>query len=195
MASTEAIKIITGATGTAHITSNDDGEFNQGIWGDGLVVLSNGNKLSATIVDNNTVRIADGDLVFQGRHGLIEAGTVKNMTIDTGSSGTNRIDLICIQYKLTGGVESMNLVVKKGTAGASPSAPSYTTGVIRTGATTAEYPLYKVNISGITISSVERMANVVPYGVDMLKRKINYGTSLPAVSSYNEGDIFLVYEA
>lgn len=89
----------------------------------------------------------------------------------------------------------MNLVVKKGTAGASPSAPSYTTGTIRTGSATAEYPLYRVNISGITISSVERMVNVVPYGVDMLKRKISYGTSLPAVTDYNEGDIYLVYEA
>ena len=195
MAATEAIKIITGATGEPHVTSNDDGEFNQGIWGDGLVVLSNGNKMAATVVDNNTVRIADGDLVFQGRHALISAGTVKDMTIDTGSSGVNRIDLICVQYKLTGEVESMNLVVKKGTAASSPSAPSYTTGTIRTGSTTAEYPLYKVNISGITISSVERMADVVPYGVDMLKKKIAYGTSLPAVADYNEGDIYLVYEA
>ena len=152
-----------------------------------------GNKLNATIVDNNTVRISDGDLVFQGRHALIPAGTVKNMTIDTGSSGTNRIDLICVQYKLTGGVESMNLVVKKGTAASSPSVPSYTTGTIRTGSTTAEYPLWRVNISGITISSVTRMADVVPYGVDMLKRKIAYGTSLPSASNYNEGDIFLVY--
>ena len=88
----------------------------------------------------------------------------------------------------------MNLVVKKGTAASSPSAPSYTTGTIRTGSTTAEYPLYKVNISGITISSVERMANVVPYGVDMLKKKIDYGTSLPSSNNYNEGDIFLLYE-
>lgn len=196
MASTEEIKIITGATGRAHVNSNDDGEFNQGIWGDGLVVLQNGGKLAATIVDNNTVRISDGDLVFQGRHALISAGTTVNMTIDTGASGYNRIDLICVQYKLTDGVESMNLVVKKGTASTStPSAPSYTTGTIRTGSTTAEYPLYKVNITGITISSIQRMVDVVPYGVDMLKRKINYGTSLPSVANYNEGDIFLLYEA
>lgn len=194
MAATEAIKIITGSTGEEHITSNDDGEFNQGLWGEGLVVLHNGNQLAATIIDNNTVRIADGDLVFQGRHALISAGTVKNMTIDTGSSGTSRIDLICVQYKLVNGVESMNLVVIKGTEGATPTEPSYTEGVIRTGATTAEYPLYRVNISGITISSVERKVNVMPYAVDSIKRKIEYGTSLPSAANYNVGDIYLLYE-
>ena len=197
MAATEAIKIITGATGTAHVTANDDGEFNQGIWGDGLVVLSNGNKMAATIVDNNTVNIADGDIVFQGRHALIAAGSSKNMSIDTGTSGKNRVDLICVQYKMVSSVESMNLVVKKGTATTgTPSAPSYTTGTIRTGSATAEYPLYKVTINGINIASVQRMVDVVPYGVNVLKKQINYGTSLPSsTTGYNDGDIFLVYEA
>lgn len=189
------MKIITGATGEAHVTSNDDGEFNQGIWGDGLIILSNGNKLSATIVDNNTIRIADGDLVFQGRHGLIEAGTYEDMTITTGASGQNRKDLICVQYKLVSGVESMNLVVKKGTAtSGTASDPSYTEGVIRTGAILAEMPLYRVNISGISIASVEQIAPVSPYLIDVGKKKIEYGTSLPSASNYNDGDIYLVYE-
>lgn len=189
------MKIITGATGEAHVTSNDDGEFNQGIWGDGLVILTNGNKLSATIVDNNTIRIADGDLVFQGRHGLIEAGTYEDMTITTGASGQNRKDLICVQYRLASGVESMNLVVKQGTAtSGTASDPTYTEGVIRTGAILAEMPLYRVNISGINIASVESMAQVIPYVVDIARRKIEYGTSLPATTNYNDGDIYLLYE-
>ena len=189
------MKIITGATSEAHVTSNDDGEFNQGIWGEGLVILTNGNKLSATIVDNNTIRIADGDLVFQGRHGLIEAGTYEDMTITTGASGQNRKDLICVQYRLVSGVESMNLVVKQGTAtSGTASDPTYTEGVIRTGAILAEIPLYRVNISGINIASVESMAQVIPYIVDVAKKKIEYGTVLPAVTNYNDGDIYLLYE-
>jgi len=189
------MKIITGATGTAHVTSNDDGEFNQGIWGDGLIILSNGNKLSATIVDNNTIRIADGDLVFQGRHALIDVGTYENVTITTGASGQKRKDLICVQYRLANGVESMNLVVKKGTAtSGTASDPSYTTGVIRTGAILAEMPLYRVNISGINIASVERIAKVIPYIVNIAGKKIEYGTSLPSVTNYSNGDIFLLYE-
>lgn len=190
------MKIITGATGEAHVTSNDDGEFNEAIWGDGLVVLNNGNKLSATIVDNNTIRIADGDLVFQGRHALIEPNLYENISIDTGTSGKNRRDLICVQYKLTNGVESMNLVVKKGTATTgTPTDPSYTTGTIRTGAVLAEYPLYRVSISGINISSVTFMSRRIPYIIDVAKKRIEYGTTLPSVSGYNDGDIFLKYEA
>lgn len=189
------MKIITGATGTAHVTSNDDGEFNQAIWGDGLVVLQNGNKLSATIIDNNTIRVADGDVVFQGRHALIEPNTYEDISITTGASGQNRKDLICVQYKLTGGVESMNLVVKQGTATSGTATdPSYTEGTIRTGAVLAEAPLFRVNISGITISSVERLADTMPYIINTARKKIEYGISLPDPSSYNEGDIFLLYQ-
>lgn len=189
------MKIITGSTGEAHVTSNNDGEFNQGIWGDGLVVLSNGGKLSATIVDNNTVRISDGDLIFQGRHALIEPNTYDDISISTGSSGQNRRDLICVQYKYAAGVESISLVVKKGTAtSGTPTDPSYTQGVIRTGVVLAEMPLYRVNISGITISSVERMAEIVPYIVNIARKKIGYGTSLPSANDYNEGDIFFLYQ-
>lgn len=189
------MKIITGATGEAHVTSNDDGEFNQGIWGDGVAILTNGNKLSATIVDNNTVRIADGDLVFQGRHALVEPNTYEDMTITTGSAGQNRKDLICVQYKLTSGVESMSLVVKKGTATSGTAQdPSYTQGVIRTGAVLAEYPLYRVNISGINITSIDALADVIPYIIDIARKKIDYGTVLPPASNYKDGDIFLLYE-
>lgn len=197
MATTVGIDIVTGATGVAHVSSNDDGEFNQGIWGEGLVVLSNGGKLSATVESANAITIHDGDLVFQGRHALIPSGDTASMTIDNGASGQKRIDLICVQYKRTGSVEEMNLVVKKGTASSgTPTAPSYTTGVIRTGATLAEYPLYKVELDGLSITAVTRMADVMPYGVNILKHRIECGTSLPnSTAGYIDGDIFLVYEA
>ncbi len=189
------MKIITGATGEAHVTSNDDGEFNQGIWGEGLVILANGSQLSATIIDNNTIRIADGDIVFQGRHGLIEPNTYEDVSIATGASGQNRKDLICVQYKLENGVESMSLVVKKGTATSGTATdPSYTEGTIRTGSLLAEIPLYRVNISGISIASIDTLATASPYLIDVGKKKIEYGTALPSASNYNDGDIFLLYE-
>lgn len=187
------MKIVTGHTGQAHVTSNNDGEFNQGIWGDGLIVLNNGNKLNATI-GSGTVTIADGDLVFQGRHALIDYGDTEVLSIATGTVNMNRKDLICVQYKSEAGVESMSLVVKKGTAssGTAPD-PAYTTGVIRTGAVLAEAPLYRVNLSGSNITSVERLAPVIPYIVDVARKKIEYGTSLPSASDYNDGDMFLLY--
>ena len=187
------LKIITGHTNSAHVTSNDDGEFNQGIWGDGVVILSVGNKMAATI-SSNVVTVSDGDLVFQGRHALIASGSSEQLSLTAGTSGYNRKDLICVQYTKNGsGIESMNLVVKRGTAvTGTASDPSYTSGTIRTGSTTAEAPLFRVTFSG-TSASIARVASVIPYGVDILRKKIEYGTSLPSVSGYNEGDIFLKY--
>lgn len=189
------MKLVTAHTGTAHITANDDGDFNKGIFGNGLVILANGNKLRATITNNNTINIGSGSFVFQGRHGLIESGTSENVTIDSGTSGRYRIDLICLAYEKTNEVESIELVVKKGTSTTSstPTEPSYTAGDISSGATYAELPLYSVYINGLSIESVTRKTQVLPYLFETAGKKINYGTSLPSASNYSDGDIFLLY--
>ena len=157
------MKIITGSTGKKHITSNNDGEFNQGIFGSGLIVLGNGEQLDATIVDNNTIRIKDGDIVMQGRHALIEPGNVEDITISTGSVGNNRIDLIVARYQMdvVTGYESITLEVLEGEESSGEAiAPQYTTGVIRTGSLIAEHPLYQVNIEGINITNITKLFNV-----------------------------------
>lgn len=154
------MKIITGATGETHVTSNNDGEFNQSLYGDGLVVLPNGHKLEAEVVTNNLIKIKDGNLVFQGRHALIEPNTVEEVEIQTGAIDVNRNDLIVARYALddTTGYESLTLEVLLGeeTAGEAVD-PDYTEGNIRTGAIFAEIPLYRVKIEGISISEIERL--------------------------------------
>jgi hypothetical protein len=111
------MKIITGATGETHVTSNNDGEFNSAIFGTGLIVLNLGNQLAYTVVDNNTITIADGDLVFQGRHALIEPNTTDTLTITTGTVDINRNDLIVAHYEIDTdtGYESLTLEVLTGT--------------------------------------------------------------------------------
>jgi len=148
------MKIITGAVEVPQITSNNDGEFNQAIWGDKLVVLPNGSQLGYELISNTSVRILDGDLVFQGRHALIEAGDYDTVNIAAGQNGYNRIDLIVAHYAVdSNGYESMTLRVIKGTATTgTPSAPSYTQGTIRTGSLVAEEPLYRVRLTGINIA-------------------------------------------
>lgn len=157
------MRIITGSTGEAHVTANDDGELNIGIFGDGLVVLPNGYQLEATVTGSNTIAIKDGDVVFQGRHALIAPGTTETVLIATGTSGKKRIDYICVHYEVDSetGYEDISLVVKTGTAASSsPSAPSYTVGNIRTGSPVAEYPLYRVYLDGVSISSITYMCGV-----------------------------------
>lgn len=144
------MRIITGALGRPHVTSNDDGELNQAIFGSDLVVLPNGNKLSAEVIDNNTIRISDGDLVMQGRHALINPGETEDVTIESATIGYNRKDLIVVHYELDTqtGYEDISLRVLKGSETSSAAQPpAYTEGDIRTGSTVAELPLYEVAIN------------------------------------------------
>ena len=56
----------------------------------------------------------------------------------------------------------MELVVIQGTPSASnPATPSYNTGSIASGNSPVDFPLYVVNISGISVTGVERLADVV----------------------------------
>lgn len=69
------------------ITAQEDADLYAGIIGNGRLLLNVGKKMAAEIVDNNTIRIYDGELVSKGRRIHIDAGTWDDFTIPTGSQG------------------------------------------------------------------------------------------------------------
>lgn len=147
------MKIVTGYTGQPHISSNDQQAFNQGIFGSGNNVLDIGNRFDATLTNANTVTILDGEGVIQGVHFRIEPGLTETVNIANGTVGTYRNDLICARYTKneSTGIENVSLVVIQGTPDATdPQLPDYNTGNILEGATIVDFPLYLVQINGIT---------------------------------------------
>lgn len=154
-----ALDLVTGYKGTAHITAEDVGAFNAGIFGSGEYVLNSGNKLSASLTSNNTVKILDGDLMMQGRHITLKKDTFEEVTIENGENGMNRIDLIVARYTKDSntGVENVEFAVVKGTpTSGTATAPECTTGDILSGdCTLHEMPLYKVSLSGLTAGAPE----------------------------------------
>jgi hypothetical protein len=159
------VHLITGYAGYEHIKSADSGSFNAAFFGGGQFVMEMGNQFSATIVDNSTVRIADGDGLMYGRHFRIEPNTHEDVTISTGTAGKNRIDIICATYSknASDGTETTVLQVIKGAESTGTAvAPAYTTGNILEGAVLNQMPLYKVNISGVVLSSVEPLFTTIP---------------------------------
>lgn len=158
------MNIITGYTGTPHITSLQDRAGHQGAYGTGSYVLNVGNKLTATAASANEIRVADGCISHQGCLAIIEPGTYDSVEIANGTQGMNRNDLIVARYTKNAetNVESMALVVIQGepTSGTA-SDPSYTSGNIQSGATTADMPLYRVALSGVTIESVTALFTIV----------------------------------
>ena len=171
------MNIIFGYKADPHITAQQLRDTYVGIFGNDAHVLDVGSQLAATVISATEVQIADGVLVAQGCTASIENGVTESLTIANGSQGMLRKDLIVARYtKNSGtGVENMALAVKTGTPAASnPATPAYTTGSIAEGDTLVEFPLYVVNLDGISITSVERLADVVSIkgNIDSLTERV-----------------------
>ena len=173
------MKIITGYTGEKHITPADDAGFIKGIVGDGEYVLPTGSKFAATIQSNNEVRIADGELVMQGRHAR-NGSAYESVVIANGSQGMFRNDLIVARYTkdTSTSVEAISLVAIKGTAASGAAAdPDYNTGKIDNGETT-DFPLYRVRLNGVAIEAVEQLWNH-PYTSTGLSKQLIWQNASP----------------
>lgn len=155
------MEIITGYRGEGHVTSQQNRITNIGIFGSGTYIIGNvGSLMAASVISANEVQIADGLLIAEGCTAEIPRGTSESLTIENGSQGTKRKDLIVARYTRESGtrIESMELVVITGTPAASnPATPSYNTGSITGGDTLVDFPIFTVNIDGITIESVTRL--------------------------------------
>jgi len=155
------VEIITGYKGEGHVTSQQDRITNIGIFGSGTFIVGNvGSLMAASVISANEVQIADGLLIAEGCTAEIPRGTSESLAIENGSQGTKRKDLIVARYTRESGtkIESMELVVITGTpASSNPAAPSYNTGSITGGDTLVDFPIFTVNIDGITIESVTRL--------------------------------------
>lgn len=158
------MNIITGYRAEPHITSAQDRAKNQGAFGVGSYILDVGRMLEAEIISANEIRIMDGVLSHQGCVACIESGTYDTVEISSGSQGMQRIDLIVARYTRDAetNIEDIQIEVIEGTPAASnPTVPSYTDGDIQAGDTPVNMPLYRVNISGITISSCTLVAQKI----------------------------------
>lgn len=196
------MEIITGYTGTPHITAAQDRAENQGTFGTGSYVLNVGSKLAATAISANEVQIADGVLSHQGCLAIIANGSYDSLPIANGSQGMNRIDLIVARYTKDSGtnVESMSLAVIQGTATSStPSAPSYNTGDIQNGDTPVDMPLYRVRLTGISLTSITPVFTAVhtQSETDTLLSALNGNSTRVGLTNSNnisDGMGFLIYD-
>ena len=158
------MELITGVGATDHIDSQDDADFQRAITGQDNYVLNIGRKMKAELLSNNVVRVHDGSLIHQGRHVIIPEGESEEVTIEYGTQGEKRIDLIVSVYSkdTKSGIETEFLKAIKGTPSVdSPAIPSHIDGNIRAGDIYSEFPLYKVTLDGINIVSIDPLYEVL----------------------------------
>lgn len=143
----------------AHILAEDDAAIYEALLGDDRV-LDIGNKLAATVITNNSVRISDGVAVVGGHVGRIKKGDYQDMTIENGVSGKKRNDLICARFITNGDTDTYNLVVVKGAAGTTATDPSVVKGNLYAGDKQRDFPLWRVCLDGLSITKVQQMFSV-----------------------------------
>lgn len=143
------LHLVTAAQEEDHISSSDDARLYEALIGSGGIVFSQGNKMSASMTDPNTMRIMDGVALLCGRYWNIT--NYEEVTITNGTPGMNSIALVVANIK-TDPSEAVTLKVYEGveTEG-EPVVPSYIEGNLNGGDTEAEMPLYAVTKTGLSV--------------------------------------------
>ena len=181
-------ELVTGSYGADHVSSADDGSMFASVFGAGRYAVHQGNDLAATLVTSNTVQVDTGAGFIDGRYFRVTAA--ETLTIDSGSQGDNRIDLIGFKYLYDSGTqtESGSLAVVKGTpTSGTPSLPTYTDGDITAGATEAFFPLYSIEIDGITPSAPVKLFHFMSGTVSC---PWPVGSVLQMTNSTNPNDVY-----
>ena len=192
----KALTVNTAAEAAGHIYAEDDAAIFQSMFG-GDGVLNIGNCLKSTVISNNKVRISDGVLSVGGHIGRLSHADYQDMTIENGATGYNRNDIIYARFLTSGNVDSFILAVKKGTATTGTATdPALVQGNLYEGAVERDYPLYRVKLSGLSISSVDQLFTVIPTIPDlkaqMEKDKAEINQSLTNVNNLKRTYLKLV---
>ena len=166
--------LVTGYAGSPHVTAEDHASMFVAAIRSGQFVMDAGSRFAATVIDNNTIQIADGELMMQGRHVKIDPGKTVNLTVESGVLGQQRVDYIVARYTrdTDDGVEECNLVVVKGESAASdPADPEYSSGDINVDkALVNDFPLYRLEISGLTLGTPTALFAVQASLGEMLRK-------------------------
>ena len=147
-----------------HVTEVQIGLANQAVIGPDDYVLEGGRESEAQILTNNSIRIFDGVYCIQGRRDVIPANGYTDVTIANGSQSMNRNDIIVRRYRKdeSSEIETTEYAVIKGTPSSGTAVdPKVTIGDIRSGATLHEMALYRVKLTGLNITAVEPMFNIL----------------------------------
>ena len=191
------MKIVTGKTGTPHVTSRQFRGMMEGIIGQDSYIITHGENLEPELVTNNKLKIKSGMMCHHGNISTVEIGTYDEVTIQNGTQGMKRIDLIVNRYsKVEGtGIEENNWVVIQGTPAAEdPVAPEYTEGNLQEGDLVDDCPVFEAHLDGINVTEIVKLLdvskNMSTLNAD-LAEKIYDQSALPIADFYDVTDFDL----
>ena len=148
--------IITGYTGTRHITPEMDASVFRNIFGTSTVVLPDGDQCAGSMPDITSFTVAGGSVSFQGYQVIV---TQETLSVDTCATGYQRIDLVALRYNhnTSTQIDSFTLEIIKGTeTTGTATEPTYNTGTIADGANQVDYILFRIDLAGSTVTFTDR---------------------------------------
>lgn len=178
--------IITGYTGSPHVTAEQDRDVNIGIFGAESYVLRTGSRLKAEVSSNNEIKVRDGVIMHQGCAASIKKNTYDSLTIANGSQGMKRVDLIVARYSRDQNTKEESLVLKviQGTPKESgPAVPGYTTGDIQAGDLIADMPLYQVTLNGLNITEVKQLFATQDSIAELSSKLVNINSKITTTNA------------
>ena len=159
------MKIVTGKTGTPHVTSRQFRGMMEGIIGQDSYIITHGENLEPELVTNNKLKIKSGMMCHHGNISCVELGTYDEVTIQNGNQATKRIDLVVNRYSKNDetGLEENTWVVIQGTPAADdPATPAYAEGNLQEGDLVDDCPVFEVHLDGINVTEVKKLLSVTP---------------------------------
>lgn len=158
------MKIVSGRTGSPHVTSQQFRQMLEGIIGQGSYIITSGENLKPELSSNNLLKIRSGMMAHHGCISCVDIGTYDEVTLTNGSQGMKRIDLIVNRYTRNAEteVENCSWKVIQGTPVASnPAVPAYTSGNLQDGDLVDDCPAFEVHYDGINVAEVKSLLSVV----------------------------------
>lgn len=176
--------IVIGYQGKDHVKAEQLRRLITGLSGAGTYVLDTQNKLAASMVTANQVRIDTGDIVAAGgAYATVE--TPETLIIESGATGQKRIDLVVARYEkeASTSVESMELAVVKGTPVSYGDAadPEVQEGSIIAGDSPVEVPLWRIPIDGLAPGTPEQLFETIP-SIDALRDSVSQATGVEKIT-------------
>lgn len=157
------MKIVSGRTGSPHVTSQQFRQMLEGIIGQGSYIITSGENLKPELSSNNLLKIRSGMMAHHGCISCVDIGTYDEVTLTNGSQGMKRIDLIVNRYNRNAETEVENCswkVIQGKPVANNPAVPAYTSGNLQNGDLVDECPVFEVHYDGINVTEVKSLLSV-----------------------------------
>ena len=180
------MKIVSGRTGSPHVTSQQFRQMLEGIIGQGSYIITSGENLKPELSSNNLLKIRSGMMAHHGCISCVDIGTYDEVTLTNGSQGMKRIDLIVNRYTRNAEteVENCSWKVIHGTPVASnPAVPAYTSGNLQNGDLVDECPAFEVHYDGINVTEVKSLLSVADGLSELSSKLVNINSKITTTNA------------